>query len=56
MRLSPPKKQTHSFHVYQMSSDEDYFYNHPNTVLLGFLGTVAVLLLILTVALRIATV
>jgi hypothetical protein len=39
-----------------MSSDEDYFYNHPNTVLLGFLGAVAIILLFLTSALWIATV
>jgi hypothetical protein len=37
-------KKTRSFHVYQMSSDEDYFYIHPNSVMLGFLGAVAVVL------------
>jgi hypothetical protein len=36
-----------SFRVYQMSSDKDYFYNHPNTVMLGFFGVVAVILLFL---------
>jgi hypothetical protein len=43
-------KQARSFHVYQMSSDEDYFYHHPNTVLLGFLGAVAAILLMLMLA------
>ena len=56
MQSSLSAKQTHSFHVYQMSSDEDYFYNHPITVLLGFLGAVAIILLFLTFALWVATV
>jgi len=43
-------KKTPSFHVYQMSSDEDYFYIHPNSVLLGFLGAVMVILLLLIFA------
>jgi hypothetical protein len=48
MKLSSFAKPPRLFHVYQMSTDEDYFYKHPNTVLLGFLGSVAVLLLLLT--------
>jgi hypothetical protein len=43
-------KRPRSFHLYQMSTLKDYFYNHPNTVLLGFLGTVAAILLLLTFA------
>jgi len=35
----------HPFHVYAMSSEEDYFYRRPNSVLLGFLGAVAIVLL-----------
>jgi hypothetical protein len=41
-------KQLRLFHVYQMSSEEDYFYKHPNIVMLGFLGAVVALLLLLT--------
>ena len=48
MKLSSFAKRPRLFHVYQMSSDEDFFYKHPNTVMLGFLGAVAVLLLLLT--------
>jgi hypothetical protein len=40
-------KRPRSFHVYQMSPKDDYFYNHPNTVLLGFLGAVGAILLLL---------
>ena len=45
MRLFMLGKKTRSFHVYQMSSDEDYFYIHPDSVLLAFLGAVIVILL-----------
>jgi hypothetical protein len=34
-----------------MSSDDDYFYVHPNSVLLGFLGAVVAILLLLLFAL-----
>jgi hypothetical protein len=44
-------KKTGSFHVYQMSSDEDYFYIHPDSVLLGFLGMVIAILIFLLIAL-----
>jgi hypothetical protein len=44
MKLFMLGKKTGSFHVYQMSSDEDYFYIHPNSVLLGFLGAAVVVL------------
>jgi hypothetical protein len=52
MKLFMLGKKTRSFHVYQMSSDEDYFYIHPNSVMLGFLVAVAVILSFLIVALR----
>jgi hypothetical protein len=51
MKLFMFGKKTRSFHVYQMSSDEDYFYIHPNSVLLGFFGAVAVILMFLLFAL-----
>jgi hypothetical protein len=44
-------KQKRSLHVYQMSSNQDYFYKHPNTVLLGFFGVVAAILVVLVIAL-----
>jgi hypothetical protein len=44
MKLLMFNKKIRSFHVYQMSSNEDYFYIHPNSVMLGFLGAVAVVL------------
>jgi hypothetical protein len=47
MKLSSPYRQEHPFHIYQTSTDQDYFFNHPNTVLLGFLGAVATVLLLL---------
>ena len=50
MKLFMLGKKTPSFHVYQMSSDEDYFYIHPNSVLLGFLGGVMAILLLLILA------
>jgi hypothetical protein len=40
-----PFGSRHSFHVYAMSSKEDYFYRRPNSVLLGFLGAVTIVLL-----------
>jgi hypothetical protein len=43
-------KRKRPFYIYQMSSDEDFFYHHPNSVLLGFLGAVAVVLLLLMLA------
>jgi hypothetical protein len=43
-------KQTPSFRIYQMSPDEDYFYHHPNSVLLGSLDTVVAILLLLMLA------
>jgi hypothetical protein len=55
MKSSLHDEQESSTHVYQMSSDEDYFYEHPNTVLLGYLGVVAVLLLVLLFALWIGS-
>jgi hypothetical protein len=51
MKLFMLGKKTRSFHAYQMSSDEDYFYIHPNSVMLGFLLAVAVILSFLIVAL-----
>lgn len=50
MKLFRFAKKSHAFHVYQMSTDEDYFYIHPNSVLLGFFGAVAVILLFLLCA------
>lgn len=51
MKLSSFTKKTLSFHVYLMSQNEDYFYKHPNFVLLGFLGAVSVVLLLVMFAL-----
>jgi hypothetical protein len=51
MKLLRLAKKTRSFHVYQMSTDDDYFYIHPNSVMLGFLGAVIVILLFLLFAL-----
>jgi hypothetical protein len=50
MKLFMLGKKMRSFHVCQMSSDEDYFYIHPNSVLLGFLGAVMVILLLVMFA------
>ena len=50
MKLFMLGKKMRSFHLYQMSSDEDYFYIHPNSVLLGFLGAVMAILLLLILA------
>ncbi len=50
MKLFMLAKKTGSFHVYQMSSDEDYFYVHPNSVMLGFLGAVVAILLFVMLA------
>jgi hypothetical protein len=47
MKLFRIAKKTGSFHVYQMSSDEDYFYIHPNSVMLGILGAAGAILLFL---------
>ena len=47
MTLSLLAERARSFHLYQLSSEEDWFYNHPNTVILGFLGAVASILLVL---------
>jgi hypothetical protein len=52
MKLFMLGKKTRSFHVYQMSSDDDYFYVHPNSVMLGFLLSVVVILIFLLFALR----
>jgi hypothetical protein len=54
MKLSRFAERARSFHLYQMSSDQDFFYQHPNTVLLGFLGAVAGILLALISALSIS--
>ena len=48
MKSSSFAKQPRLFHIYQMSSDEDYFYKHPNTVMFRFLSAVEGLLLLLT--------
>jgi hypothetical protein len=50
MKLFMLGKKTRSFHVYQMCADEDYFYIHPNSVLLGFFGAVMAILLLLMFA------
>jgi hypothetical protein len=52
MKLFMLGKKTRSFHVYKMSSDDDYFYVHPNSVMLGFLLSVVVILIFLLFALR----
>jgi hypothetical protein len=52
MKLFMLGKKARSFHVYQMSSDDDYFYVHPNSVMLGFLLSVVVILIFLLFALR----
>jgi len=52
MKLFMLGKKKRSFHVYQMSSDDDYFYVHPNSVMLGFLLSVVVILIFLLFALR----
>jgi hypothetical protein len=51
MRVLMLAKKTGSFHLYQMSSDDDYFYVHPESVLLGFLGVVIAILIFLLIAL-----
>jgi hypothetical protein len=55
--MKPPAsaKPPHSFHVYQLSSKEDFFYNHPNSVLLTFFGAVAGILFFLMSVAWIAT-
>jgi hypothetical protein len=40
-------KRTPTLNLYAMPGEDDYFLNHPNTVLLGFLGTVASILLVI---------
>jgi hypothetical protein len=42
-----PRKQTSDLNLYAMPGEDDYFLSHPNTVLLGFLGTVASILLVI---------
>ena len=49
MKMYRFDKRARSFHVYQMSSDEDFFYIHPNSVILGFLfATIGILLLLMS--------
>jgi hypothetical protein len=55
MTTPPPRKQKPSSHVYQMSEDSDYFYNHPNTVLFEYLGAIGIILLALLFALWIGS-
>jgi len=54
MKLLMFSKKTRSFHMYQMSSDEDYFYIHPYSVILGMLGATTAILLFLVLAIWIA--
>ena len=53
MKLFRIAKKTGSFHVYQMSSDDDYFYIHPNSLILGILGATAAFLPFLIFTVRI---
>ncbi len=45
-----PSGQSGPLHIYAMSSEEDYFYRRQNLVLLGFVGAVAIVLLIVMCA------
>ena len=54
MKIASSTKRRRPFHIYQMSTLKDFFFNHPDTVLLGFLGTVAGILLLLLLGLWIA--
>ena len=49
-KSSPFTKRPRAFHVFQMSSNDDYFYKHPNAVMLGFFVAVAAILLFLMLA------
>ena len=51
MRSTLFTQKRRPIHIFQMSSDQDYFYKHPITVMLGFLGAAAILLLIVALAL-----
>ncbi|SEF79571.1 hypothetical protein SAMN05421819_1246 [Bryocella elongata] len=55
MAPAPPQKQKRPLRVYQMSDDDDYFYKHPNTVLFEYLGAIGLILLVLLLALWIAS-
>jgi len=46
MKMYRFDKRAHSFHVYQMSSDEDFFYIHPASVILGILVATGTILLL----------
>jgi|HubBroStandDraft_5_1064220.scaffolds.fasta_scaffold22975_4 hypothetical protein len=50
MKMYRFDKRARSFHVYQMSSDEDFFYIHPASVILGILGATAAILLLMMLA------
>ena len=50
MKMYRFDKRAHSFHVYQMSSDEDFFYIHPASVILGILVATGTILLFIMLA------
>jgi len=50
-----PEKQKPPSRIYQMSDDNDYFYNHPNAVLFEYLGAIGIILLALLFALWIGS-
>jgi len=50
MKMYRFDKRARSFHIYQMSSDEDFFYIHPASVILGILGASAAVLLLIMLA------
>jgi len=50
MKMYRFDKRARSFHVYQMSSNEDFFYIHPASVILGILGASAAVLLLIMLA------
>lgn len=55
MKMYRFDKRAHSFHIYQMSSDEDFFYIHPNSLILGMLFATVCMLFLLILGLWIAT-
>jgi len=45
--ITKQARLSRSLRVYQTSTDNDYFYNHTNTVMLGFFVAVAAILFFL---------
>ena len=54
MKLFRIAKKTGSFHLYQMSSDDDYFYIHPYSLILGILGACGAMLPFLIFTVRVS--